>query len=198
LLLVLLAVAGSVALAVTLLVIGRGSDEAAAPTPRGNAAVLKADGASMTAAWASRPRTLAEMALRAKSVALVTVTAIAQGAPIRGDEPDDTVPTQRIRFEVKDRWRGSSPATFVLFKTGTARWWIENDPPYEVGEQYVLFASPRPDDPTTYLPEGPDGRIKVVDGRLRPLIEGPAAAALGGRGVAQAKQSTAAATGGSK
>jgi hypothetical protein len=174
----------------------RDSGETAAPAPLGNAAVVHTPGARLGAVWAFRPRNLPELAGKASSVALASVTNVADGPPLRGDEPDDVMPTQRISFKVEDRWAGSSPSEFVLFKTGSNRNWIEDDPPYSVGEKYLMFVSPRPEDPGTYLPVAPDGRIKLIGGNLRPLIEGAVAASLGGRATAEAKQLTVAARGG--
>lgn len=170
-------------------VLSAGERKAGHKSLRGHAAVLHTPGATMSAVWASRPKTLTEMAGRAQSVVKATVTDITNGPPLVGDEADDVMPTQRITFKIGERWRGSSPREFVLFKTGSATRWIEDDPPYSLGEQYVLFVSRRPGD-GTYLPVGPDGRIKVQEGRLRPLIDGPVAATVGGLSVPQARQVT--------
>jgi hypothetical protein len=51
-----------------------------------------------------------------------------------------------------------------------------------------MFVSPRPGDPGTYLNVAPDGRLKVQDGRIRPLIEGAVAKRLGGANLAAAEQ----------
>lgn len=159
-----------------------------APAPRGEAAVLHRNGASLAAAWAFRPKSVDDMVSRATVGGVATVAKIAAGAPLRGDEPDDVMPTQRITFRFDQRWFGSGPAELVLYKTGNNATWIEDDPPYAVGEKYVMFVSPRPEEPSTYLNVAPDGRLKVQDGRLRPLVEGAVARSLGGASVAEAEQ----------
>lgn len=161
--------------------------------PLGNAAVLHPDGASMGATWAFRPRSVDQMVARAKVGGLATVTGIAAGPALRGDEPDDVMPTQRITLKFDEQWVGSAPSEIVLFKSGSNSSWIEDDPPYKVGEKYLIYASPRPEDPATYLNVAPDARIKVQDGRLRPLVEGSVAQQLGGRAPADAKAATNAA-----
>ena len=101
-----------------------------------------------------------------------------------GPDPDESgpVPTQRIGFATQAVLKGGIAARFSLFKTGTQNFTLEGDPPYAVGEQYLLFIEPRGDG--TYLPVAPDGRVRITPtATVAPLIEGAVAAEIGGRSV---------------
>lgn len=142
------------------------------------------------ATWV-RPYDVADLAQRATGVVAAEVTDISVGAAI--DPPDVSVhptpaiPTQRIRFRVDAVLRGDAPKTFTLFRTGSRDFEIEGDPPYAVGERYVMFIEPQRASTGggitgLYLPVGPDGRLKLEgDGRLRTFIKGGPAAALSGK-----------------
>jgi hypothetical protein len=183
-------VLGTAAALLAVVLIARDGPDASGAVARGNAAVLHVPGASMGATW-MRPMGFSDMVAKTDHAVLATVTAVEAGPAEMSDEPGDPgTPTQRISFRVDERWRGPSIDSFVLYKTGTQSIWIDDDPPYHVGEQYVMFVRARAGDPRTLLNVGPDGRIKIVDGNLRPLIEGAVAARLGGLTVAQARQAT--------
>lgn len=96
-------------------------------------------------------------------------------------EPGETeagIPTQRITLVAEERWFGSIPSRFTVFKTGSDSRWIEDDPPYKPGETYALYLTERDDG--AYLPVAPDGRVKIVDGKAEPLIPGPVAEEIEG------------------
>jgi hypothetical protein len=172
------------------LVVLAGDGETETPSvPRGEAAVLHTEGASFGASW-MRPKDFHDMVRQADVAVRATVTDVAAGPPLTTIDPATETPTQRIKFVVDEQWYGRPLETFVLFKTGTQEAWIDDDPPYAVGEQYVMFIRPRTDDPTTYINVGPDGRQKIIDGHLRPVIDGDVARRLGGLSVADAKRTT--------
>jgi hypothetical protein len=89
-------------------------------------------------------------------------------------------PTQRVALAVEQRLLGNAPARVELFKIGSQTEWIEEDPPYSVGERYLLFVRPRRGDGRrAWLPVSPDGRLRVTRaGDLQPLATGPVADAL--------------------
>jgi hypothetical protein len=141
----------------------------------------------VSASWAFRPRTVEELAARAKLVVEAEVAGVRRGAPMwpRGDSPYATaIPTQRIDLKVTDSLRGAASAgdELTLFKTGGEREGmvlsLEGDPPYRVGERYVLFLEPRGDG--TFIPSAPDGRLRLGADGAEPLIEGPVGEALRG------------------
>jgi hypothetical protein len=164
--------------------VGEISHEATAEARRG----VSAASPPVSASWAFRPRTVEELADRAKLVVEAEVAGVRRGAPMwpRGDSPHATaIPTQRIDLEVVDGLRGGAAAgdELTLFKTGGERGGaalsLEGDPPYREGERYVLFLEPRGDG--TYIPSAPDGRLRLgADGEAEPLIEGPVGDALRG------------------
>ena len=150
----------------------------------------------MSATWVFRPATLNELVSRAPAAVVAEVTSVQSGPPLAADSkfhPQETVPTQRIGFRAKDVWYGNVPVTFKLFKTGSGEFSIQGDPPYEVGERYVLFvrtwmngAGEREVD--TYVPLSPDGRLKIRDGgRLEPQIDGKLGSRLRGAHVEELK-----------
>lgn len=98
------------------------------------------------------------------------------------------IPTLRNEFRNLETLAGSVESTFTLFKTGSSSVSLEGDPPYDVGQRYVLFIAPRNEGDGTYLPVGPDGRLREgSDGRIHALIKGPVGNALDGKSTAEVK-----------
>ena len=141
------------------------------------------------ATWAERPKSLQEMKKRAVAVMEAEVVSIDAGPDLPSEER--TIATQRITFRSVDSLKGAAPETFVLFKTGSATMSLEGDPPYSVGEHYVMFVERRTDpNDGTWLPIGPDGRLKLdKDKRIKPLIDGPVASELAGKSKDDVKAS---------
>lgn len=165
-----------------------GGDRAASPVPRLDTAhdvVAPAAAAGVGADWLSRPRSLREAVRRADAGAVVTVAGIADGEPVVA-APDEVNATKLVTLAVRDRWFGALPAEVVV------NWLGAGDPPYAVGQDYVVLLDRRTDGPW-YRPEAPDGRIQIVDGRARPLIEGALAREVAGRSVADLERAVAAA-----
>lgn len=137
-----------------------------APAPRAG------QPAAAEASWISRPATVREQVESADAVVIATVVAVTPGPPIIA-AADEVNPTELVRMRVRERWRGTVEDSFTIKWLGTPNHgWIEGDPPYVEGQDYVLFLVARPDGPW-YRPESPDGRLQILSGRLRSLIEGP-------------------------
>ncbi len=143
-------------------------------------------------AWDFRPESVDALLGRTDAVVYGEVAAVRSGAPLRADaegHPDGgEIPTQRISIDVVDRILGLPLLQRLeVFKTGSADLHLEGDPPYRVGERYLLFLHERDDAPGLYIPAAPDGRLlEGGDGRLSPLIEGAVGRELGGKTVAEA------------
>jgi len=119
---------------------------------------------------------------------LVRVRSVNEGPSIQGSpDPaivDDEIPTERVRVEPLQKFKGALPSSTLVFRTGDGTFALEGDPPYAVGETYVMFMSPRGEGDGSYLPSGPDGRLRVRDdSRVDSLIDGPVAESLNGETV---------------
>lgn len=121
------------------------------------------------------------MARRSRAAVVATVTAVRQGPGIptghEHDPPDPDIETQRIALRVQQRWFGRIAPTFELFKTGSERDWGQGDPPYRVGERYIVYIGDRRSD-GSYLPVAPDGRLRLRGRLAEPLIAGRVARAV--------------------
>ncbi len=122
--------------------------------------------------WHNRPHTLEEAVERSVAVVRGRVLTVSAGpditVPVDGSESGaDMIPTRRILFAVDKVLAGQIPGSQVeLFQTGDANFVLEEDPPYAVGEQYVLFLTNA--DHGRYRPISPEGRIRVSAGGLAP------------------------------
>ena len=130
--------------------------------PEGNARAV--------AFWHDRPNTLEEAMERSVAVVAGRVLRIGQGkdlvVPVEGlADGVDRIPTQRILFAVDRVLGGQLNARVIeLFRTGNAEFVIAEDPPYAVGDRYVLFLTRA--DRGTYRPIAPEGRLKVTESGL--------------------------------
>lgn len=145
------------------------------------------------ASWAKRPASLKEIKARATAVVEAEVTRIESGpdlvVPDR-NEPNGEIriPTQRVGFRRLDTYAGAVESDFSVFKTGSSSVSLEGDPPYAVGERYVLFIAPRMEGDGSYLPAGPDGRLREDDrSQVQAVIPGPVADALDGKPKSEVK-----------
>lgn len=152
-------------------------------------------GRSLSAAWAFRPDDLAALTKRSAAVVVATVTGIEPGPSIDdgSGEPGFAIPTQRIAFAADETWIGDVPAKFKLFKTGSQAVYMDGDPPYAVGERYLLFIAPREGDRSTWINPAPDGRLRLRGDTLEPLIDGPVGRALARRPRPDARRAVVAA-----
>lgn len=123
------------------------------------------------AVWYHNPRTLAETMELASAVVVAKVSGVYDAAdivvPVDGlEDGEHRVPNQRIAFEVSRVLKGEIESTFDLFHTGNEEFVLAGDPPYQVGETYVLFVTPREDG--SYLVVSPEGRFGVAETGLEP------------------------------
>jgi hypothetical protein len=141
------------------------------------------------AVWYHQPATLREAFALGRIAVLGTVTEVAQAQPIvvsaRGEPSGvDAVPTQTITFSTNAVLKGHVANTFTVFHTGQAAIALNGDPPYAVGQQYVLFlATQRPDG--RYVIVSPEGRYAVENGVIRTVSDRPAFTALNGLSLAR-------------
>ena len=137
--------------------------------------------------WHNNPQTLAETIDLSTAIVVARVSAIWDAAdivvPVEGlnENNESRVPNQRIGFEVQRRLFGDVESSFDLFHTGNGEFILEGDPPYEVGQSYVLFLTPREDG--TYLVVSPEGRYEVTRDGLVPASERDFAEVLSGAPV---------------
>jgi len=137
--------------------------QTAATNPRPNAHVR----------WA-RPRSLKEMVNASAGVAWGEVTDVKQGDGLRsigsGDAP--TLPTQRVFFQRLELLKGDLPEKFEVLYVGGPGFMTDEDPPYRVGERYVMFLKPNPMRPGRYLRVAIDGRLKQIDKHFEGFVPG--------------------------
>lgn len=131
---------------------------------------------SVHATWFHNPRNFRELLSLSATVVKATVRAVIDGddivMPIPGTESEvDRIPTQRILFEADRVHRGSIDEVFELFHTGNETFVLGGDPPYEVGETYMLFLQPREDG--SHLVVSPEGRFRVRGMAVEPMSERP-------------------------
>lgn len=135
--------------------------------------------------WVNQPNTMAETIDLSTAIVVARVVGVWNApdlvVPVEGLNADNEsrIPNQRIGFEVTSVVDGKIPESFELFHTGNEEFIIEGDPPYEVGETYLLFVTPREDG--TYLLVSPEGRYQVTDGGLEPASERDFAENMQGR-----------------
>lgn len=123
------------------------------------------------ATWYNNPTTLRETADLASAIVVARVTGVYDAPdlviPIPGTDEEDRIPNQRIVFKTVRRLGGEAmEKTFELFHTGNETFVLAGDPPYEVGQRYVLFLMPREDG--TFLVVSPEGRLRLTRNGLEP------------------------------
>ncbi len=124
--------------------------------------------APVIAEWEFRPATLSEAAERASVVVLARVTAV-------GRAPDGarqtSIGSRRVSLEVVKSLQGVPERTIRLFWGWAEEQYDENDPPYRLCEEYVLFLRPKADEKGTYLVVSPLGRYRLEEGKLQPVAK---------------------------
>lgn len=130
------------------------------------------EGPVVHAVWYHQPRTLAETADLASAVVVARVSGVYEAEDIvvrteAFESGEHRVPNQRIAFDVQEVLQGEIGGTFDLFHTGNESFVLDGDPPYQVGETYVLFVRPREDG--SYLVVSPEGRYQVTGAGLKPM-----------------------------
>jgi hypothetical protein len=127
------------------------------------------EGPLVHALWYDNPRNLSEVMKLSRAIVVAEVTGVY-------DSPDIVVPVEglennesRIAFEVQQSLRGDLGSSFDLFHTGNEHFVLAGDPPYRVGQRYVLFLTPREDG--TYRVVSPEGRFAIERGAIEPASE---------------------------
>lgn len=150
------------------------------------------------AVWAFIPQTLAEARQKSSAIIVGNVVEVRQAPdrlmPVRG-EPEGVapIPNQQITLDVRKSLKGKVGSQIVVEHYGNALQWIADDPPYIVGETYVLFVEPKSGEPNVYYIISPPGRYRVVNDTLElmPEVTVPFATALRGKPVAALEQALA-------
>lgn len=161
------------------------------PTPEVGKRAIKVSRAS----WVFRPASLPELVRHSSAAVEARVIAIRPGSPLAPDRDRATsvaapaIPTQRIDLAVTKAWWGKGGGRIAIFKTGSETEYIEEDPFYAVGEDYLIFLGERRPD-GSLLPSAPDGRLRVVAGRLQPVAKGRVGDLLAGVPVEAARRAT--------
>lgn len=126
------------------------------------------------AMWHDHPRTLLEAVDLASAVVVARVTGVYDApdivvavAGLKSGE--DRIPNQRVAFEVERTILGKVDSTFDLFHTGNESYVLLGDPPYEMGQTYLLFLSLREDG--SYRVISPEGRYGVTPQGLDPVSQ---------------------------
>ena len=100
-------------------------------------------------------------------------------------------PHRRVHLEVTKLLRGNVERQFKIWQTGNDTVQLVDDPPYRVGEAYVLFLRPVDNEPGTYVHVGPPGRFRALNNKLELMprvVNVPFAAALAGKSVSELEQ----------
>jgi hypothetical protein len=150
---------------------------------------------SFTASWADRPQNVRDLARTAETVVVGRVADIKDGPRSGADESEfhageeAGLPSQRVTFEVEDTWAGQAPARLLLYKAGSQTAWMDEDPPYEVSQRYVLFVNKAERyERGLHMNPKPDGRIGINGDRLVAVTHGALAEKLDGTPVAELKK----------
>lgn len=125
-------------------------------------------------------------------VARARVQSVTTGPDIRIEDPDDPllVPTEVVTFEAIETLDGEPPAVFSILRTGSAKFEIENEPPYAEGRVYVMAVRGPEGAEGWYVPTGgPDGRYAVqTDGKLRGVADSGVSKQVHGRSLGELKR----------
>lgn len=167
-----------------------------APGERGEPAVR-----TLMASWAETPANLEETAASAEQVVLGRVSRVRQGddivVPVPGEpNGEDRIPVEIITVQVEKSYktgRGGPPTSVEVFHTGRSAGrdvvTMMDDPPYQRGEQYVMFLKPGPEVGSegarvaSHRLVSPEGRYRVQGGRIEPVTDRGFAARLRGRSL---------------
>lgn len=133
------------------------------------------------ASWIDSAGSLAGLRDKSDVVVVATVSQVAEGPfskpqVTRPDSDADPLPSRRIILTVdrKLAHRNTSMAsTIEVIQLGDERSFINEDPPYRVGDKYILGLVRRPDGKNLWRPVGPDARLLITGTRVGTWVEGP-------------------------
>lgn len=133
-----------------------------------------------------RPASVRELYGDSDFVGVVRIEAIAAGEDLETPPSADVsandvapIPTQKISATVEKQWGGPRRRTIEIFKTGDQARWLEDDPPYAVGQVYIVAGKWREDG--LLVPFGPEGRLEVRNGKTHSLTDSTVGRANDGR-----------------
>lgn len=129
------------------------------------------------AVWEFNPTSMAELKGKSTNIIAGKVINIEQGEEIiyeHEDEPEPTIiPTQVITLEVTESLKGTSTKgeQIKVFRTGGENIiFLEEDPKYVQGKEYMLFLRPQ-ENSKLFLVVAPAGRYAIENGKMQPVIE---------------------------
>lgn len=110
---------------------------------------------SASASWKNLASTLDDAVALSTAIVVARVTDTSPGPDIAVPAPDepggvDRVGVDIVGLTVERVLSGNAPASFALFHTATTRLYqissgyLDGDPPYVVGDRYVMFVRPGP------------------------------------------------------
>lgn len=160
------------------------------PTPEVGKRAIKVSRAS----WVFRPASLPELVRHSSAAVEASDRDQAGPSPGARSGPSDKraragVPDPAHRPRGHEGVVGQRGGRIAIFKTGSETEYIEEDPFYAVGEDYLIFLGERRPD-GSLLPSAPDGRLRVVAGRLQPVAKGRVGDLLAGVPVEAARRAT--------
>lgn len=154
--------------------------------------------------WNFQPKTVAEMKIKAENIVTAEVIKVERGddiiTKVEGEpNGEDRIPTQKVTLKVGKSYKGAeSDGIITLFQTGgqaqmpappaagsnpentkppiaeASQVVFAGDPPYQVGEQYLLFLESGPQNMQRIV--SPEGRYKLEsNGTLSAMVDGDVA-----------------------
>ncbi len=160
---------------------------------------------AVSSLWRHHPTSWKELDAISTTIVVAQVTAVNQNQDFVKEIPAEEGPGEDLRLKSQDivlkvlrTLKGDPGDTVTVYYSGIGAYmrdgadpdpFIANeDPPYSVGETYVLFLEPNTGKPGTYWIVSPEGRFRVVEGKLQPMSEEPFAAAMRGKRVEALEQ----------
>jgi hypothetical protein len=141
------------------------------------------------AVWEFNPTSMDELKGKSTNIISGKVINIQQGEDIvyeHEDEPEPTIiPTQVITLKVTESLKGNSTIgeQIKVFRTGGENViFLEEDPEYVKGKEYMLFLRPQ-ENSNLFLMVAPTGRYTIVNGKIESVIETGFGSEFNGLGV---------------
>ena len=138
------------------------------------------------AVWERGPATIEEATAYSSIIVTAEVKKVVQAPDIVTVLPnhprgEDREPNQRVHLQVTEilgqpnlasgRSDIEVGSTVRVYHIGDSTQWIYDDPPYQIGEKYVLFLYEKIDEEGTHLVISPEGRYLVDDGILHTVAD---------------------------
>jgi hypothetical protein len=124
---------------------------------------------SAGATWRYRPRQMRDVWTRGRVVVVARVTSVTRGATIGSG--DLAMPTEVVDLAVERTLKGSRLTAVRVFHTGSGDRYADGDPPYRIGERWLLALRRQKAQRGVYLPVSPEGRYRVeADDTVSPAM----------------------------